>query len=138
MELKLIKNFNDNVVTWEDTLNNFNESALNNEIIKHNPFGFFGSHSAHKIEKVKLVLNELKLNTAHLYFNITIKGNNFGNHKDLTDLYFWQCIGKTKWVIEEQKEYILEAGDLLIVPKSTFHNVFALTPRVGISMSNIL
>jgi hypothetical protein len=30
---------------------------------------------------------------------------------------------------------MLEPGDLIIVPKYVLHNVQALTPRIGISMS---
>jgi ribosomal protein L16 Arg81 hydroxylase len=39
-----------------------------------------------------------KLNTAdaHLYINITIKGNTYGNHCDNVDVYFCQCQGQTK------------------------------------------
>jgi mannose-6-phosphate isomerase-like protein (cupin superfamily) len=130
-----IKNYNSNVLTWEECLINFNESVLNEENIKHNPLGFFVSHSANKIERLKPILDDLKLTVAHLYFNVSTQKQNFGPHRDVDDVYFWQCQGITRWTIENKDVYILEPGDLITVPKNTLHNVEALTPRVGISMS---
>jgi len=135
MKIQFIKNYNKNVLTWQECLNNFNESVVNNELIKYKELGFFVSHSAHKIEKLKIILKDLNLKIAHLYFNVSIQENNFGPHKDPDDVYFWQCQGITQWTIENKDVYILEPGDLIIVPKNILHNVKALTPRVGISMS---
>jgi mannose-6-phosphate isomerase-like protein (cupin superfamily) len=135
MKVKFIKNYNLNVLSWEECLNNFNNSVLNNELIKHKHLGFFVSHSAHKIEKLKPILSDLKLKVAHLYFNVSIQKENFGTHKDNDNVYFWQCQGSSLWVINNEQEYILNSGDLIIVRKNVLHNVKALSPRIGISMS---
>jgi len=129
------KGYNKKIVSWKDALDNFNWSLNNNDDIKHNDFGFFVSHRADQIKRVKPVLEDLKCNSAHLYFNIITKAKTFGNHKDTMDVWFWQCQGKTKWIIEDKTVYNLNSGDLIYVPKGIKHEVIPLTPRVGISMA---
>lgn len=131
--IKLTKNFNKKTPSWEVILNNFNDSHVNNELIKHSNFGFFVSHNAKNIPEVKKVLKILKLKEAHLYFNICIS-NTFGRHKDSMDVYFWQIQGSTKWEFDSLS-YILNPGDLIYVKKEIYHNVIPLGPRAGISMS---
>ena len=133
-EIKLIKNYNNKVPSWDSLLKNFNNSVINKNNIKHNCLGFFVSHNANEIEEVKEVLKDLKLIEAHLYLNITTHGKTFGKHTDVDDVYFWQVKGQTEWIIKDNK-YLLDIGDLIIVPKFIEHNVIPLTPRAGISMS---
>lgn len=123
------------VLSWNEILNNFDMSVKKNEFIKNNGIGFFVSHSAHKIDKLKNIMNKLNCNTAHLYFNITTASKTFGNHNDSMDVYFWQCQGKSIWKIENSMDFTLEPGDLIFVPKNIWHNVIPLTPRAGISFS---
>jgi len=59
---------------------------------------------------------------------------NFGRHNDDMDVWFWQCQGLSRWVLDD-KEFTLEPGDLIYVKKGIYHNVSALTPRAGVSMS---
>jgi len=132
--VKLIKNYNKKTPNWESLLNNFNDSVLNKKVIKHKYLGFFVSHNADNIKEVKNVLKNLKLNAAHLYFNVTSLGGTFGKHKDEVDVYFWQVQGHTKWVFEN-KTILLNKGDLLYVPKGIYHEVIVEAPRAGISMS---
>lgn len=135
MNVELKKNFNFNVPSWEEILDNFNESVIKKEDIRGNDFGFFVSHDAHRIPLVKKVLNSLDLNEAHLYMNIAVLGGSFGKHKDEVDVYYWQVQGKTVWDVEGLGENILEPGDLIFIPRGVFHHVKPLTPRAGISMS---
>ena len=135
MPSQYIKAYNCTVPSWSDCLNNFNDSVINNDIIKHRCFGFFVSHRAHTIPEVQTVLTDLKLRVAHLYINVTTHGGSFGRHQDGDDVYFWQVQGNTLWTVDDTDEYLLEPGDLIIVPKHTYHNVTPLGPRVGISMS---
>jgi mannose-6-phosphate isomerase-like protein (cupin superfamily) len=132
--VKLIKNYNNNVPNWDSLIENFNNSVINKKMIKHRCLGFFVSHEAYQIKEVEKVLKELKLNTAHLYFNITLNGSGFGKHIDDVDVYFWQVKGQCEWIVEDRK-YLLNVGDLIIVPKLIEHEVIPLTPRAGISMS---
>ena len=95
-----IKEFNLNTPTWDDLLNDFNHSAELGENIKAH-HGFYVSRSAYRIRKVKKVLNQLNLNTAHLYMNVSSVSPTFGNHKDEVTVYYWQVKGKSKWIIQD-------------------------------------
>jgi mannose-6-phosphate isomerase-like protein (cupin superfamily) len=129
------KNFDKKVLDWQTLLNNFNQSLIEGKQIKHNPIGFFVSHEAHKIPQLKKVLKKLDCKIAHLYFNITNTSKTFGKHKDNVDVWFWNCQGQTKWVMEDKESFILNPGDLIFVSKGIYHEVIPLTPRAGISMS---
>lgn len=130
-----IRGYNLDVVTWIEAFLNYNNSVNHNKLISCEHPGFFISHDAHEIEKVKQVLKNLNCNAAHLYFNIATKAKTFGNHKDSMDVYFWQCQGVTKWIIDNKDEVILNPGDLIYVPKGVYHKVIPLSPRLGVSMS---
>ena len=132
---KLVRDFNFDVLNWTEAFLNYDESVNRNENIKFNEPGFFVCHNAHRIEKVNKVLKELELDYAHLYFNITTKAKTFGEHQDNMDVWFWQCQGVTKWIINGTDEYILNPSDLIYVPAETKHNVIPMTPRLGVSMS---
>lgn len=134
-KVRLYRKFNTSVLNWEEALNNLNDSVMSNELYVNNRLGFYISYSASKLEKVKTVMDSLSCDTAHLYLNVTVRSDGLGNHKDSMDVYFWQCLGQTKWVIEEKQEFVLYAGDLIFVPKEVFHHVTPLSPRVGVSMA---
>ena len=132
---KLQKKFNDDVVTWEEAIADYDNSKNKNLHVKESsPYGFFVTHNIDYLPKVKKVLDILNLNFAHLYCNLTTNAPTFGEHVDQVDVYFWQCQGSTKWIINE-KIFILNSGDLLFVPSGVKHNVIPLCPRIGISMS---
>jgi mannose-6-phosphate isomerase-like protein (cupin superfamily) len=132
--IEYTKNYFNTNIDWQDLLENFNESVLLNEEVKFNPIAFYVSHSAIRIEKLKILYEKLNIKQAHLYLSLTNICKNFGPHADTMDVWFWQAKGKTKWQVLGN-EYILSPGDLIYVPKGIEHNVIALTPRAGISMS---
>lgn len=74
--------------------------------------------------------------SAHCYINFVTHCKTFGRHNDDSDVFFWQVQGSTKWVVEEQQDfvYILNENDLIYIPRKIVHTVFPLTPRVGISI----
>lgn len=133
-KIDIRRKFNLNCPSWQNILINLNDSVNNNKDIKHNCLGFFFSDEANKIQEVQKVLEELKLNNAHLYINITENGGTYGRHNDVIDVYYWQVQGKTIWKFDND-EYAINSGDLIIVPKGIYHDVIPLGPRVGISMS---
>ena len=135
MQIEIVRSYNKDVPSWQSCFDNLNESMINNEQIKHDNFGYFVSHSAHKIKEVKLVLDELKFTIGHLYININAQGEGFGRHKDDDDVFFWQGQGKTLWLFDDGTKYLLELGDLIKVPRQTYHTVISLSARAGISMS---
>lgn len=52
-------------------------------------------------------------------------------HSDRYDHFYWQCIGKTRWVSEEFDE-IVSSGDVLYVPGKLEHQVFTFEPRAAL------
>ena len=132
-----VREYNLDVVNWTEAFLNYDNSVRNNKQIKFSYPGFFVSHEGHEIEKVQNVLKDLKCSIAHLYFNISTKAETFGKHKDTMDVYFWQCQGVTKWIIEDKDEVILNPGDMIYIPKGINHNVIPLSPRLGVSMSEV-
>ena len=131
--IKHTKKYNMNVPSWETILDNLNWSIQNKKIVKHKCPGFLISHQAKKIKEVKPVLKKLNLDDAHLYINLC-EGDTMGRHWDGVDVYFWQVKGISNWIFDDRK-IKLNTGDLLYIPKKTWHGVEAKGPRAGISMS---
>lgn len=129
--IEVIRKFELDTPSWKDVINNLNHSIEKGDLIKSNDRGFFVSHRAYEIPKVDIVRQKLNAKGAHLYVNFLYDGNAFPKHKDEVDVVFWQIIGKTKWIVD--KEYILEPGDLIKIPKNTLHEVKPLSARAGIS-----
>lgn len=132
--IQIQERFYTELLTWEDSIANLNQSIQNKEFIKYNKEGFYVSHSAHLMPKVKKLLNKLECKEAHLYINFISNKTGFGKHKDSMDVWFWQAIGQTQWDVEGSI-YLLNPGDLIHVPKETYHEVIPVSARVGISMS---
>ena len=134
MNYRVTKNFNKQVLSWNDIFYNFEESVANKELIKYAPTAFYVIHNGHRIKKLKNILKKLDCRAAHIYFNLCAQEINFGRHNDDRDVWFWQCQGKSKWLVEN-KEFILAPGDLIYIKKGVYHDVSALSPRAGVSMS---
>jgi len=137
MNYRVIKNFNKQVLSWNDILYNFEESVVKDELIRYTPekhTTFYVIHNAYRIKKLKNILKKLGCVVAHIYFNLCAREDILGPHDDDRDVWFWQCQGKSKWIIDN-KQFILQPGDLIYVKKGVFHTVSALTPRAGVSMS---
>ena len=126
-----IKKFELDIPSWKDVIDNLNNSIKNGDLIKSNNRGFFVSHKAYEIDKVDKIRKKLNAKGTHLYINFLFDGDAFPKHQDDVDVIFWQMIGKTKWIVD--KEYILEPGDLIKIPKNTLHKVEPITARAGIS-----
>jgi len=135
IEVEYIKDYNLDIPSWSEIIENLNFSWSNNDFIRNITPGFFVCHNAQQIEKVKLVLKDLECKCAHSYINVLQSSRTFGDHNDTMNVCFWQGEGITKWVINGKDEYLLYPGDLIKVPKGINHNVVPLTPRFGISFS---
>ena len=68
--IKIIEDFEINTPSWVDILHLLNGESDNKEKFTEFSYGYFISHSAHKISLVENILKKLKLNEAHLYVNI--------------------------------------------------------------------
>ena len=129
-----LKKWNMNVVNWDELIDTYNTAIENGGDVKIKLPGFFVCHNAHLIKKVQNAMKIVDASDAHAYFNISVHGKTFGWHHDTVDVYYWQCIGRVKILIEDE-EFLLEPGDMIKIPKFREHNVIPLTPRLGISMS---
>lgn len=129
---------NADLFEWSDVIEVINQVVRNNEHIQL--FSKLGIkfHNAERIKNVEHVMTEIEKFgcgekcTAHCYLSFSELSSTFGDHCDNVDVFFWQVIGRTKWIIGED-EYILEPNDVIYVPKKVYHNVIPLSPRVGIS-----
>lgn len=58
-------------------------------------------------------------------------------HFDDADVMNLQCLGKTLWRVAENREgpdeeFIIEPGDIMVVPKNLWHEVTAIGPRANL------
>jgi mannose-6-phosphate isomerase-like protein (cupin superfamily) len=70
-------------------------------------------------------------NNLYLFFSFTAGGKS-SIHKDTEDVHLIGLYGKTLYIINN-KNYILEKGDLLIIPKGVTHRAIGLGPRIVLS-----
>jgi mannose-6-phosphate isomerase-like protein (cupin superfamily) len=54
------------------------------------------------------------------------------DHNDPNDVLYWQLLGTSRWIINNDKEYLLEPGDLFYFNQEDSHQVFQDGPRAGI------
>jgi ribosomal protein L16 Arg81 hydroxylase len=133
-----MKNIGAELFTWDDVIKILDDDVKGNGYMRLFPKLGLLIHNAERIRNVQSVMDEInKLNsddnlTAHCYISFSEHSENFGNHCDDADVFFWQVIGRTKWIVEGD-EYILEPNDMIYVPKKVYHKVVPLSPRVGIS-----
>jgi len=137
----LLPKINSEFFEWQSLINLFDDNVKMNRPIKDTGNLGFVIHDAEKIEKVKIVADEIQKLfpnnkiSAHAYFSFLTGAGTFGKHNDNEDVLNWQVIGNTKWTIwdKETKEYILEPGDFIYVPKGMDHNTEVLMPRASVS-----
>jgi mannose-6-phosphate isomerase-like protein (cupin superfamily) len=133
--MSFVKKWNIDVVNWDELIETYNTATETDPNIKVFLPGFFVCHNADILEKVQKAMKMLDNSIdAHCYFNISTRGKTFGWHTDTVNVYYWQCIGQVKILVED-KEFFLEPGDMVKIPKGAKHNVIPLTPRLGISIS---
>lgn len=63
---------------------------------------------------------------------MSIGYHDVSNHNDPCDVLYWQVLGNSRWVMNNDKEYLLEPGDLLYFNQEDAHMVFQDGPRAGI------
>jgi len=74
------------------------------------------------IEDIEAMFQARKLN----YYSFTNKpGDHYAIHDHTYDKFLAVAQGVTKWIINGQ-EYILKAGDAVILPKNTKHEVWII------------
>lgn len=59
-----------------------------------------------------------------------------GRHSDPVTVMYWNCFGSVRWDVyadSGQQTFILNPGDVILVPHDIFHEVTSLGPRAAIS-----
>lgn len=145
---KYIEKYNTNVVEWHEALEHIDflekDDGIKRKYLRLLKSHGFISYHAHTLEKVKPVLKileslkneEYPVITAHLYGGITQSSICTKKHQDPCHVWYWQCQGKCKWIVNDlisENTFILSEGDVLYLPPKTVHEVIPLGPRLGIS-----
>ena len=128
-------------LTWEEVLNHIDKNVIVGHQIEEQANYGLVTHNANEIEKTLPILELVKQVdpsrewTAYMHLSLTTKATTYGKHKDQADVWFWQTIGKTRWIVfdKEIQVYDLNPGEMLYIPKGMYHDTKPLTPRVGIS-----
>lgn len=59
-----------------------------------------------------------------------------GKHSDPVTVMYWNCLGSVQWNIfldSTEQSFILNPGDVILVPADITHEVISLEPRAAIS-----
>jgi hypothetical protein len=129
--------------SWQDFIDQIDFSFLNKLLLKGNPdFGIVIENSDTIRHVRNLEHRIIKNNPNHrlthtqCYLSLSSKSTTFGKHNDTTDVWFWQCIGQTKWTVWDPDPitYILSPGDIIYVPVGMYHDPRPVTPRAGMSI----
>jgi ribosomal protein L16 Arg81 hydroxylase len=126
---------------WNDIIQELNDSFVKKRRVTSLPNLGFVVHSGQNISGISELLQKISSLdksvpcTAHCYISFLEISKSFGRHKDEADVIFWQMIGKTKWIIDDETTvtYELEPNDVIYVPRDMYHNVIPLSPRAGMS-----
>lgn len=76
--------------------------------------------------------------TSQFFLSMTSLDSMFGKHKDSMDVWIWQIQGSSFWEIEGKKNFTKKVtpGDLIYIPRGTYHTITPLEPRVSISFAS--
>jgi len=105
------------------------------------------NETAHKFAKLFWNLDKYPLPEIQYFVNLVPKNSNISedpnspSHCDNWDVVFIQLIGTSTWniyknqgdVVPEQSE-LVSPGDVLLIPKGVYHEIYAHDPRAGLSI----
>jgi len=151
----VFKNFFENDVTWGQILEEINDAWDYKDVLPdkkksniHNHIHYgerFDIIIEHTVEKTKIEQSQDFINATryiydrldghHLIFANLINGADTLYHDDISDNFQWMCLGSSHWSIKDQdgeREYILEAGDMIFIPSGVKHEV---KPSIRASMN---
>ena len=129
--------------SWQDFIDQIDFSFLNKLELKGNSdFGIVveDSDTIRQVRNLeqRIIKNNPNYRLTHTqcYLSLSSKSTTFGKHNDTTDVWFWQCIGQTKWTVWDPDPitYILNPGDIIYVPVGMYHDPQPVTPRAGMSI----
>lgn len=156
---KIFKNFDQNVLTWDELVNivyfeSMQKSKIEyltdydkalegklhgNMIIKQSLYLYIMPTIAPN--KCIEIINRFKkydiqLGISNYYINLSNNINNIPSHNDPLDNFYWQCQGSVEWVANGGQTYMVEPGDLVYIPAKTNHGVnFLDNPRGSVGFA---
>lgn len=88
-----------------------------------------------KIFEYLLLKDNLKAKDWDVHVYVSYKdGKSFKKHNDQAINYIIQCQGKSRWIVENSFDVILDKGDLIYIPYEWYHQCIPLTKRISISI----
>jgi mannose-6-phosphate isomerase-like protein (cupin superfamily) len=134
------RKYNVDTPTWDQLFTAYDRVLKLNMFIQCSYPGFLVAKPESvwdfQLEKLTPVINEFGVNEAHMYISLVAGHVGYKPHDDVVDVWFWQCQGVSKWTVGGF-QYTMNPGDLIFIPAGTEHGVESLSPRAGISMSQV-
>jgi hypothetical protein len=116
-------------------IKNTDEKKFKDTFYLEGSFKLIGAENSNYFSKLKKTLDE-ELNKSkkmsNLYLFFSFKSYAASNHVDHEDVNIIGLYGKTMYIIDN-KNLIVEKGDLLSIKKGTMHRSIALGPRIILS-----
>jgi ribosomal protein L16 Arg81 hydroxylase len=78
-------------------------------------------------------LNNSLSNDVHVYIGVNEKSKSFGEHCDKSANFILQTEGKSRWIVSNFLDVILEPGDAIYIPKLQMHECLPITKRISLS-----
>ena len=148
-KLELISNQYDYCkdITWKDVIkkieNEFENSSLKfltsrNYLTSKEYAPSFVLHNRYFPGSIQRAYDKVKesegIGEMHIYTSLGGGSPTFGKHKDDVDVLIIQSVGRMVYVIED-KEYLINPGDGLVIPCGVYHSPLVIEPRITLSFS---
>ena len=130
--------------SWLTDVNSFPPSLIKKIIKKYTCFIIDCSRVSKRINNLcKIIEDVTNLSTdAHIYFALNKLSKSFDRHKDTSHNFIVQIEGKTNFKVWQDNKIVLNEllgkGDMIYIPKNTYHQAVSKEKRLSISfaMSN--
>lgn len=152
------KNFHQSAITWQEALDFvYTESKDGRIIQQHEGYFFLQDANLFMFDQVKEFMDKVnggpgseeckwykspeqkgrQCSQCGKYWHIqtlrfSITDHKVSNHNDPNDVLYWQLLGTSKWIMNQNTEYLLNPGDLLYFNQEDSHEVLQDGPRAGI------
>ena len=117
----------------------WNVMTLKEMILHHGAKNTIACHGDYIPLNMIPILNHMKkyygMKIFHQYISFNIESNTLGYHKDTVDVIIVPIIGIIGYNVDGLGEIKMEPGDLLYIPKYTFHEPILYEPRATLSFS---
>jgi len=128
-------------ITWKDIIkkieNEFQNCSLKFLVSREHAPSFV-LHNRYLPGSIQRAYDKVKefegIDEMHIYTSLGGGSPTFGKHKDDVDVLIIQSVGRMAYVIED-KEYLLNPGDGLVIPCGVYHSPLVIEPRITLSFS---